>query len=292
MKCLLVYKQKYNVKFDFIRVLVNQEVLNDFLVSSNNGKNTRGGFEYLSAIEIRQSSHDIDGISVLSSCIERKHTDTEKEFTNHIKTKKYNFETYISEINNKCLNEITSQIFSRSFQNFLIVPASRHSHNKIIEGLSRHTENMIKISELVLDIYPMFNRDFLIAGIILHDIGKIIERPCFNCVSHNLEKYLIDHISKISGVIDIVAKENGWTNRKELIVLKHIVLSHHGKYEYGSPVLPHILEAEVVSLIDGMEAKLSILAQIFEDTDNGNFSKESKWFDNRKFFILEEGISQ
>lgn len=114
---------------------------------------------------------------------------------------------------------------------------------------------MLRQAKALCDIYPILNRSLLYSGIILHDLGKVKELSGPVATTYTVEGNLLGHISIISDEISQVAKEHN-IEGEEVMLLRHLVLSHHGKLEYGSPKLPMVKEAEVLHFIDNLDARM------------------------------------
>lgn len=104
------------------------------------------------------------------------------------------------------------------------------------------------------DIYPLLNRSLLYSAIILHDIGKVRELSGPVATTYTVEGNLLGHISIASDEVAEAAKELG-IDSEEVMLLRHMILAHHGKMEFGSPKLPHLKEAEILFFIDNIDAK-------------------------------------
>ena len=127
------------------------------------------------------------------------------------------------------------------------------------------------------------NKDLLFAGIILHDLGKTVELSGPIATEYTLEGKLIGHISIIqTDIIEAAKKHN--IKGEVVTLLQHMVLSHHGKLEYGSPVLPVILEAEVMYLIDNMDSKIVMINKALKDVEDCGYSHRVMGLEGRSFY--------
>ena len=163
-------------------------------------------------------------------------------------------------------------------------PAASKIHHNFIGGLATHTSGMLKIGKALCEIYPSINKDYLLAGIILHDLGKIEEFTSPVVTEYSLSGKLIGHISIIDARLLEAGKELKLEDSEELIILRHMVLSHHGKYEYGSPVLPETLEAEILTYIDNIDSKITIIDKALSEIKEGEFTQKISAMDNRSFY--------
>src|SRR5699024_11521346 len=127
-----------------------------------------------------------------------------------------------------------------------------------VSGLAHHIISMLKIARQLYELYPTINKDLLYAGVILHDIGKIHELSGAVSTSYTIEGTLLGHISIMVSEIEEIADELK-IEEEEVTVLQHIVLSHHGKAEWGSSKPTIIKEAEILNLIDIIDSKMNKL---------------------------------
>ena len=137
-------------------------------------------------------------------------------------------------------------ILERHQQDFFVYPAAMRNHHDFVGGLATHVLGMLQMGESVCRQYENLHRDLLLAGILLHDVGKLVELSGAIVTEYTMQGKLLGHISIMQAEIDQIATEIGVAESEEAILLRHMVLSHHGVYEYGSPVLPMIPEAEVL----------------------------------------------
>lgn len=161
-------------------------------------------------------------------------------------------------------------------EKFKKAPAATKVHQPYLGGLLEHTCNLVKICETMGDIYKEINREFLITMALLHDIGKIREYTYDRVIEYTDEGKLLGHIAIGLEMIDQKIKNlNNFPPDLELMI-KHTLLSHHGRFEFGSPKLPSILTAIALHYADEIEAKISGFINIKEESGNFN-EKWSKW---------------
>ena len=135
---------------------------------------------------------------------------------------------------------------------FFTYPAASSHHHNFASGLSYHVLTMLEIAKSLCNIYPLLNRSLLYSSIILHDLGKGNYGPV--ATTYTVEGNLLGHISIASDEVAEAAKELG-IDGEEVMLLRHMILAHHGKMEFGSPKLPHLKEAEILFFIDNIDAK-------------------------------------
>lgn len=193
---------------------------------------------------------------------------------------------------NKAVNCIQNEVYSRIIKEMLLqfenelyeYPAAAKIHHSFYGGLAEHIYGMLRVANAICDLYPQLNRDLLVSGVLAHDLGKIIELTGALATEYTAEGKLIGHISIIQAIVYDIAKTLHLENTEEVMLLRHMVLSHHGKYEYGSPVLPSIPEAEVLCMIDNLDARLNTLKSVLEAVEPGQFSPKVFSLDNRSFY--------
>lgn len=193
----------------------------------------------------------------------------------------------INLIKNEKIARIVSGMLNYYSTNVYEYPAASKIHHNFIGGLATHTAGMLKIGEAISEIYPNINKDYLIAGIILHDLGKIEELSSPVVTEYSIEGKLLGHISIMDARLAQIGQELKLDDSQELLLLRHMVLSHHGEMEFGSPVRPETLEAEILSQIDNIDAKINIISKALEEVKPGEFSQKLFAMDNRAFLKYE-----
>ncbi len=168
---------------------------------------------------------------------------------------------------------------------FCSAPAAVQYHHAFLGGLLEHTLSVAKLGNNIAPLYPSLNRDLLICGIILHDIGKISELCYEKSFHYSDEGQLIGHL--ISGVLMVEekAKQIDDFPKTLLDLLRHLILSHHGEYEWGSPKLPMTLEALALHYLDNIDAKIHAFNKaITNDKDSSdNWTNYSRMFERKLF---------
>ena len=190
----------------------------------------------------------------------------------------------VNQIKNEKIAKIVNTMLNHYDNAIYEYPAASKIHHNYIGGLATHTCGMLKIGMAFCDIYPSINKDYLLAGIILHDLGKIEELSSPVVTEYTTAGKLLGHISIVDARLLEVGKQLKLEDSEELMILRHMVLSHHGKYEFGSPILPETLEAEILTYIDNIDAKINIINKAFEETKEGEFTQKIFAMDNRVFY--------
>ncbi|MBE6798392.1 MAG: HD domain-containing protein [Ruminococcaceae bacterium] len=165
-------------------------------------------------------------------------------------------------------------------------PAAFKLHHAIRGGLLYHTLSIVRLAQSVCAIYPSVNSDLLIAGAMLHDIAKIDEfdvNDAGTATGYTLEGNLIGHLAKGAIVIDRFAEKVGTPDELKFL-LQHMVLSHHGEPDFGAAVRPMFLEAELLSELDLMDARIYELEEAIGNAKAGDYTQRLWALDNRKFY--------
>jgi len=178
-------------------------------------------------------------------------------------------------VNDPFLSSLLDAFFknSRTFSRFKTAPAAKSMHHACIGGLLEHTLGVARLADRVSALYPVLDRDLLMAGAMLHDIGKLAEFS-FDTYPFDYSEpgRLVGHM--VLGV-EMVQKEaaaiKGFPERL-LSHLTHLILSHHGRHEFGSPVLPMMAEAFVLNFIDDLDAKMNQMTELGRKSGNNDYS--------------------
>jgi 3'-5' exoribonuclease len=196
---------------------------------------------------------------------------------------KKGIEAYLNQIENKILKKITKEIYKQNEQAFYIHPAATKFHHAYVGGLSFHTLTMLKLIDPFLEIYPYLNKDLMYAGTILHDMSKISEISGVDG-EYTKEGLLIGHLVMQTLDIDQVAQALGFAKSEEVMLLKHMILSHHGQFHFGSPKKPQIGEALLLWFIDTMDSKFTVLGETLDVTVEGTFTQMISVLDKMRFY--------
>lgn len=180
---------------------------------------------------------------------------------------------------------------------FREAPAARGLHHAWLGGLLEHVVSLLGLAERVAAHYPLLDRDLLIAGVVLHDIGKIYELTWAAGFDYTVEGILLGHIQM---GVDLVEKKiaalPGFPDRLRTLVL-HMILSHHGKLEFGSPKLPMTPEALALNFIDDFDAKMRAVESEFEKSEREGRSPDELtgkvWsLDNRQLLQTKRWLGE
>jgi 3'-5' exoribonuclease len=174
---------------------------------------------------------------------------------------------HLTEIKNPYISALVDSFVDDEefMERFSHCPAAISRHQNYLGGLLEHTLNLIHICKTLLKVHPELDKDLLIAGCFLHDIGKIREYEISTAITTSKEGQMIGHISIGQQMVEEkISKIAGFPEDLRL-KLSHIILSHHGKMEWGSPKEPQFPEALAVHLADQMDAQLDYNIRLREN---------------------------
>lgn len=180
---------------------------------------------------------------------------------------------------------VCEEMLRRHGESFRKIPAAKSVHHSFISGLLMHTGNMLKIAQLVADIYAeTVDRDLLLAGTLLHDFGKEAEFDFSELglvTEYSMKGKLLGHLTMGAEEIGEVGKALEIPQEK-VILLQHMILSHHGEPEFGAAVRPQCAESDLLSMIDLIDSRMEIYRETFQTVPAGAFSG--------KVFALERSV--
>lgn len=161
---------------------------------------------------------------------------------------------------------------------FLRAPAGVKNHHAYHGGLIEHVVSLMEVTAAVAPLYPDMDADLLLVGAFLHDVGKINELTYDRELGYSDEGQLIGHLVIAIEILDQKIKESQSLSDEPFpeqlrLLLKHMILSHHGEYEFGSPKLPMTREAVALHFLDNLDAKLQLFNLLMQSDAN----TESNW---------------
>ena len=200
---------------------------------------------------------------------------------NELKIKIYE---YIESMSDFVYKAITTAIFEEYKQEYMQYPAAAKNHHAFKSGLAYHVVSMLQVAESISNIdneaYANIDKDLLYAGVILHDVAKVMEYSGYENTQVTTPGMLLGHIPLGAIIIHNASEKlksqlSNWTENDDLKVMKlqHLVLSHHGKQEWGSPVVPHLLEAELLHHIDMIDSRVNMITEGLKNTEKGQAEK-------------------
>ena len=191
----------------------------------------------------------------------------------------------IFEITNANWNRIVRHLMGQYQQEFFSYPAAKRNHHAFAGGLAFHTVSMLRLAKSICQEYPQLNAPLLYAGVILHDLGKVIELSGPISTEYTVVGNLIGHLVLVDEEITKACQTLKIDDRSEdVVVLKHMVLAHHGLLEYGSPVRPRIMEAEILHMIDNLDASIQMITGALKSVEPGEYTERLFGLDNRSFY--------
>ncbi len=198
-----------------------------------------------------------------------------------------NIKSYINKIKDSILKNIVIKSIEPVANDYFSFPAAMSMHHNFVGGLAYHTYSMLRLADSCIAIYPGINPDILYSGVLLHDIGKTKELSGPQSPSYTKEGNLLGHIVIGLQMISVVAKELNIENTEEVLVLEHLIASHHGELEYGSPKEPDTIEAYALHLIDLMDSQLTPLSQEVVHTKPGTSSAPIANINRKSLYVAD-----
>ena len=193
-------------------------------------------------------------------------------------------QSLIDSIQNDVYRKLVIGMLSYVGDKFFTFPAASKIHHGWKGGLSDHSLSMATLADELCKHYPQLDRDLLVSAALIHDVGKTAELSGPVTTEYTLEGKLEGHISLANAWLNEVSEKLGVQEREETVLMHHMILSHHGKMEYGSPVAPMIIEAEALYLIDNMDARLTSLKMALDAIKPGTWTSRMFQFENRQFY--------
>lgn len=184
------------------------------------------------------------------------------------------------------IKAIVTTLLKEHKEKLVLWPAAFKLHHAIRCGLMLHTLSIVRLCEKVCEIYTFVDRELLIAGAILHDIAKTTEyemTPSGLASGYTVRGNLIGHLAEGAMMIRQTANQLGITSEVPLL-LEHMVLSHHGEPDFGAAVRPSFIEAELLSQLDMLDARMFEMKEATFGVATGEFSGKMWSMDNRKLY--------
>jgi len=193
---------------------------------------------------------------------------------------------YTGKIKDEQIKLLVETIIEKYNNKLLYYPAAKKNHHSYMGGLLYHTMRMLQSGERLGQVYDFLNMDYIFAGVILHDICKILEMDSdeYGVVSdYSMEGKLLGHIIQGIKEIEIEGEKIG-LNREKSVILQHMVLSHHYEPEFGSPKKPMTPEAEILHFLDIIDARMFDFEHALEVIEPGTFTDKIWLLDNRNLY--------
>ena len=191
----------------------------------------------------------------------------------------------VESIGSETLRLLTQAMLETAGKELAWFPAAQRMHHAERSGLLHHTTDMLRLAKAMLEIYPWLNRDLLLAGVIIHDLGKMDELKSDqtgNVTDYTRDGQLLGHLVRGITNLNRVADRLG-IHGESVTLLEHMLLSHHGETEYGSPKPPMFPEAEALHWIDMTDARMNTMKGVQDKTPEGAFSERVFSLDRRVY---------
>ncbi len=171
-------------------------------------------------------------------------------------------------------------------------PAAKGMHHVYLGGLLEHSLSLVKLVKSIMPLYCGINEDLLVVGALLHDVGKIYEMSFARAIDYTDAGKLLGHITIGVELVDEKIRMVESFPRELALLLKHMLLSHHGQYEYGSPKRPKTVEATILNYLDDMDSKINgIQAHIAKETaSTSRWTAHHRLYD--RYFFKSNGMEE
>ena len=184
------------------------------------------------------------------------------------------------------IKSIVTTLLKEHREKLVYWPAAFKLHHAIRSGLMFHTLSIVRLCQKVCELYTFADKELLIAGAILHDIAKTTEyemTPSGLASGYTVRGNLIGHLAEGAMMIREVSLRLGITSEIPLL-LEHMVLSHHGEPDFGAAVRPAFIEAELLSELDMLDARMFEMKEATFGVNSGEFTGKMWSMDNRKLY--------
>lgn len=187
---------------------------------------------------------------------------------------------------NEELKLLVTTILSENKEQLTICPAAYRLHHAIRGGLMYHTLSVLRLAQSVCGLYPSVDKELLFSGAILHDVAKIWEFEVSEAgivTGYSVEGTLIGHLVK--GAMNVEKTgERLEIDKNLLMLIEHMIISHHGEPEFGVAVRPLFLEAEILSQLDLIDARIYEVSHALSEVESGAFTGRQWALNDRKLY--------
>lgn len=196
---------------------------------------------------------------------------------------KQRLDKYLNSFEDKDVETITKAVISHFYDKYVTYPAAVKIHHEFGSGILHHSLAMADLADDVAKRYPQVDRDILVAGALMHDIGKTVEYENPLMPAQTVEGKLCGHIAIMYAEFKKIV--DGLNIKSEVpVLLEHMILAHHGKMEWGSPVLPATREAWLLSQIDLIDSHMMVLDKALAPIKEGEFTQRLWVMDDASFY--------
>ena len=184
------------------------------------------------------------------------------------------------------LKKLTAAVLEEYRARIVELPAAFRLHHAVRGGLLMHTLSICRMAQCAAKLYPSVDGDLLLAGAILHDIAKSEEfnlSPTGLVDSYTVRGILVGHLVRGAMIVEEIGRRLG-VDEELLMLLEHMLISHHGEPEFGAAVRPSFLEAEILSQLDTLDANIYEIETVVKGVQPGGFSTKVWALNDRKFY--------
>ena len=196
---------------------------------------------------------------------------------------KSRLDKYLNSFKDKDVEKVTKAVISHFYDRYVTFPGAVKVHHEFGSGILHHSLFMADVADAIAKIYTQVDRDILVAGALLHDIGKTIEYENPIVPVQTAEGKLCGHVAIGYAEFKRVVDELGIESEVPLL-LEHMILAHHGSLEFGSPVMPATREALLLSEIDMLDSRQMILDKALDQVKEGEFTPRLWMMDDTSFY--------
>lgn len=193
-------------------------------------------------------------------------------------------ERYLAKIENQIIRDIAKHLIDKYKEQFFLYPAASRLHHAYVGGLAYHSVGMLHLADGFLENYAYLDKNYIYAGILLHDIGKTIELTGVVNTEYTLSGQLLGHLVLGAMEIQKTAQELGYEHTEEVLLLEHMLISHHGQPQFGSAKKPMTAEALVLWYIDTIDSKFRVLGEELSKTESGSYTDNIGVLDRTKIY--------
>ena len=196
---------------------------------------------------------------------------------------KARLDKYLNSFKDKDIEKVTKAVITHFYDRYITYPGAVKVHHEFGSGILHHSLFMADVADAISRIYTQVDRDILVAGALLHDIGKTIEYENPVAPVQTAEGKLCGHVAigyaEFKRIVDDLHIES-----EVPLLLEHMILSHHGSLEFGSPVMPATREALLLSEIDMLDSRQMILDKALDQVKEGEFTPRLWMMDDTSFY--------
>lgn len=194
--------------------------------------------------------------------------------------------TIVGTFKDEDLKKLTLSIYEKYQQKLLYYPAAIKMHHAVRSGLLLHTLSIMTLAEKICEVYPQVDRDLLLCGAALHDIGKLSEMDSDDtgvAGEYTIDGNLVGHLVRGAMIVRFMGTSLKTPDEK-IRLIEHMLLSHHGKPEFGAAVRPMFLEANLLHELDELDAKVYEFSEITSELEPNTLSARQWALDDVRIY--------